>query len=199
LEHTQSQFRLGGKADGLGNVSGSPAGRILAPVLGQIQFTINEGVSQGGDIADKDADLTIFHPAGDATILRPHPGGVLAAFGQATFIEGQHREELVGRSLLGQDGRRLQGLLDHGTQFIANPVLVPDRSREQALHAVGPQLPGMLSNLPAIFTWNLREDRLQVEQGYLVGLGTGKVGTQPLMQLLQAQGPACNLSQACPG
>jgi hypothetical protein len=49
---------------------------------------------------------------------------VLAAFGKATFIQGQHREERVGRSLLGQDRGRLQGLLDKSTQFITNPVLV---------------------------------------------------------------------------
>jgi hypothetical protein len=129
--------------------------------------------------------------------LRPDPGGVLAAFGQATFIKDEDGEERFW--LIGQDGGRLQDLLDKSTQFITNPVLVPDRSREQALHAIGPQLPSVFGDLPAIFAWDLAEHGLQVEQGQLVGLGTGKAGTQTLVELGQAQGPASDVRQTCPG
>src|SRR5438067_2449849 len=105
-------------------MSGLPAGGILAPVLWQIQLAIDEGMAAGGDVGEKDPDLAIFDAAGEATVLRPDPGRVLAALGDGTFIEGQHREDRLGGSLLRQDEGRLQGLFDKGPQLIANPVLV---------------------------------------------------------------------------
>src|SRR5205807_4211852 len=86
-----------------------------------------------------------------------------------------------------------------GTQIIAHPVVIPDGLRKQTLHAIGPQLFGMLSDLPAIFPGNVTDDGLQVEQGATARLGARKTGRQALMQMEQVQGPAANLAQGWPG
>jgi hypothetical protein len=49
VHHLQSQFGFRLEADLFGDVSGVPASPILAPVLGQIQFAVDEGVSGGRD------------------------------------------------------------------------------------------------------------------------------------------------------
>src|SRR5260370_3749282 len=87
-------------------------------------------------------------------------------------------------------------MADKGAQIIADAFFIPDGSREQALHAIGPGLPGVFSDLPAIFSRDVTEDGLQVEQHVLADFGTSKAGTQTLMQAEQAQVPTTNLTQA---
>jgi hypothetical protein len=85
------------------------------------------------------------------------------------------------------------------SQFIAHARFVPNRVREQALHAIRPHLPGVFSDLPTIFTGDLAQDGLQVEKKMLVRFGASKMGTQTLMQLVQAHQPTANRSQSWPG
>ena len=87
---------------------------------------------------------------------------------------------------LRQDGRRPQGLTDQRSQLIANAGFVPNRLGEQALDPIGAQLSGMFGDLPAIFAWDLTDDGLQVEQGVMQWFGACKIGTQTLMDVLQA-------------
>jgi hypothetical protein len=57
----------------------------------------------------------------------------------------------------------------------------------------------MLSDLPAILAGDLAQDGLQVEEHMLVRFGASKMGTQTLMQLVQAHQPTANRSQSWPG
>jgi len=93
----------------------------------------------------------------------------------------------------------VQGLADQRTQIIADAGFVPDGAREQALHAVGPGLPSVFSDLPAIFSRDGTSDGLQVEQHVLADFGASKAGTQTLMQVEQAKAPTPNLTQPWPG
>lgn len=77
--------------------------------------------------------------------------------------------------------------MDETAQFIAHPVLVPDRTRKQALDAIGAALAGLFGDLPAILAGDLAQDGLQREQGMLVGLRASEMGTQLLLDVL----PAC--------
>jgi hypothetical protein len=61
--------------------------------------------------------------------------------------------------------------------------LVPDGAREQTLHAIGPLLFGVFSDLPAIFARNVTEHSLQIEQGMTAWFGAREVGRQALMQM----------------
>lgn len=90
----------------------------------------------------------------------------------------------------------MQGLADQGAQFIADACLVPDGAREQPLHAIRSELSGVFGDLPAIFAGDLAQDGLQVEEGMLVRFGASKMGTQTLMQLVQAHQPTANRSQS---
>jgi hypothetical protein len=49
---------------------------------------------------------------------------------------------------------------------------------------------GVFDDLPAIFAGDLAENRLQVEQGMLIGFWTSEGRTDLLMELLQAHQPA---------
>jgi hypothetical protein len=87
-----AQFGFGRKADRLRNMSGLPPGWVGAPVLGQIQLAVDEGMAGGGHIGEKDADLAVFHAPGPPAILGADAGRVTPAFGKATFIDDQDRE-----------------------------------------------------------------------------------------------------------
>ena len=169
------------KAHRLRDVGGLPAGRVGAPVFRQIQLAIDEGMAQRGHVGEKDAHLTVFDLSGEATILWPDAGRVAPAFGKAAFIEHQDGE---GRFVRGsRRTAREQAVADTGPQLIAHGVLVPDGCREQALDAIRAGLPGLFSDLPAIFSGHVTQNRLQVAQGMLVDFGAGEVRAEPPMQL----------------
>ena len=67
------------------------------------------------------------------------------------------------------------------------------------MHAVGPGLPGVFGDLPAIFPGDLTEDGTQIEQGVLAHFGARKIGSQTWMQLAQGQGPGANGTESWPG
>jgi len=190
LHHPLGQFGFGLEGDRLRDMGGLPASRILAPVFGQIQFAVDEGVTQGGDVREKDAHLAIFDAPSDSAILPLDTCGVGAAFGEATLVKDEDGEEGLGFSTgclwLRQDGRRLQGLADQRSQLIANAGFVPDRLGEQALDTIGAQLSGLFGDLPAIFAWDVTDDGLQVEQSMTAWFGASKIRTQTLMDVLQA-------------
>jgi len=179
LDHLLAQFGFGLEADRLRNMSGLPPGCVGAPVLRQIQFTVDEGMPLRRDVGEEDADLAVLHPAGPPAILGGDAGGVAPAFRKAAFIQHQHGK---GRGLRWRP-RQQQGLADQGAQVIAHGILVPDGGGEQALDAKGAGLSGLFGDLPAIFARDVTEHGLQVAQGMLVGFGAREVGTQPCMQL----------------
>jgi hypothetical protein len=92
-------------------MGGEPSSRVGAPVFGQVQFAVDEGMAAGRDVGEKDAHLAVFHAPADAAILRSDPGRVASPFGKATFIEHQDGE---GRLVLLPRLRREQGLVDQG-------------------------------------------------------------------------------------
>jgi hypothetical protein len=171
------------KAHRLRDVGGEPSGRVGAPVFRQIQLAIDEAMADSGDVGEEDAYLAVFHAPGAPTILGADADRVAAALGKAAFIEHQDREgRLVGWLVL-EGQRRAQADRDQGAQVVTHRVLVPNGCREQALDAIRARLPGLFSDLPAIFARHIAEHRLQVAPGTLVDFGARKVGTQPGMQL----------------
>ncbi len=195
LEHVDAECGFGGKAEVSRDVSGLAAWQISTPVVGQIQRTVDEAMTQRRDVREKDADLTVFDLAGAATILRGDPCRMGAAFGKAAFIHDEDRIERLGVGTSGNQGRWRERLADEGAQRIADGLLIPDGVGEQALHAGGMGLVGVFSDLPAVFAGDLAEDGMQIEQGLLMNFGTGKEGTQPGMQLAQLLRPRADLLQ----
>ncbi len=60
---------------------GEPAGRVVAPVFGQVQLAINETMAQRRHVGEEDAHLAVFNPSAAAALLGLDTSGVVAAFG----------------------------------------------------------------------------------------------------------------------
>ena len=73
-----------------------PARSIVAPVLGQIQFAIDEGMAQGRHVGEENAHLAVFHAVGESAILGSDASGVVTAFEEATFVNDEDGEDLRG-------------------------------------------------------------------------------------------------------
>ncbi len=177
VDHELGEFGFGLKGKRVWDVGGVPAGQISTPVFREVQLAIDEAMAGSGDVGEEDAHLAVFHAPGAPTILGADAGRVAAALGKAAFIEHQDREgRLVGWLLLGGQ-RRAQAGRDQGAQVVTHRVLVPNGCREQALDAIRACLPGLFSDLPAIFARNVAQHGLQVAQGVLMGFWAGEVGT----------------------
>ena len=61
------------------------------------------------------------------------------------------------------------------------------------MHAIGPRLPGVFSDLPAIFARDVTQDGLQVEQGVLEHFGASEEGRQAALPLTQDERPGSDL------
>jgi hypothetical protein len=94
--------------------------------LGQVQLAVDEAMTQGGDVREKDAHLAVFHAAGAAAVLGADASRVLALFGKATFVNDEDWERGSSLGLLWQDRGRTERLVDECAQIVADPVLVPD-------------------------------------------------------------------------
>src|SRR6266852_7829626 len=134
------------------------AWQIATPVFRQVQLAVDQRMAPRRDVGEEDAHLAVFDLSRRPAILLPDAGRVAAAFGKAAFINDEDREGWLVHSR----GKPGQGLADQGAQFITHACFVPDGAREQALHAVRPELPSVFSDLPAIFAGDLAEDGLQV-------------------------------------
>src|SRR5437879_116201 len=69
LHHVDGEFWFGAKGDGLGNTSLASASWVVHPILGQVQFPVDEGMTKGSDVGKEDADLTILNLTSGAIIL----------------------------------------------------------------------------------------------------------------------------------
>ena len=67
-------------------MGGQTSLRVLAPVQGQIQLTVNQAMTTRGDVGEKDADLTILDFPSGATILQPHASRLAAPLRKPAFI-----------------------------------------------------------------------------------------------------------------
>ena len=197
LNHALGQLGFGLKCDRLGNMSRLPASRIGDPGFWEVQFAIDERVSLGRHVREEDAHLTVLYLSGCTAMLLVDSSRFGAPFGKATFIHDEHGKGSLGhiRALLTalQERWWAQAAQNERAHFVANPIFIPDGPREQALHAIGTSLFGMLSDLPAIFSLDLTEDSLQIEQGTLAWFGASKAGSQALMEVTQGQGPSSYL------
>ena len=180
------------KGEGVGDVGRASARQISAPVFGHIQVAVDQRMAQGRDVGEKNTDLAVLNLSGsprNTGVRRPPSGG-------RVWESRFHPARGSGKAARPRRAGRGQGLVDQGAQVITHACFVPDGAREQALHAVGPGLSGVFSDLPAIFSGDVAEDGLQVKEGVLADFGARKMGRQPLMHLPQAQCPGANGPQA---
>lgn len=183
LHQMDGEFWFGAKGDGLRNTDFASAHRIIHPLVGQVQFPVDESMAKGGDVGKEDADLAVLDLACGATILLFDAYRALALFGKAGFVDSHNC--LQGAKVF--QGER--------THLVAHAVLIPDGLGEQALHAIGGGFTGLFGQLPAIFARDATQKTLQKALHSLVGFWAGKVGSQTSMQLDQGLMPMDHVRQ----
>jgi hypothetical protein len=70
-------------------MGGSTAIRVLTPVQGQIQLTVNQGMAARRDIGEKHSHLTILDLSRHATILHSDACRFVTPLGKTGFIDDQ--------------------------------------------------------------------------------------------------------------
>ena len=152
-------------------------------------------MSSCGHVGKEDAHLTVLHPPSRPAVLLLHACRVAAPFGKAA----DHSRTSTGKSASGSalSDWRGGGLRERQTKVRRSsrtPSSSASGTREQALYARGSLLFGLFSNLPTIFSGDVAENGLQIEQGVLAWLRVSEVGSQALMQLDQGQRPSSYLA-----
>ena len=67
------QLRLGSKGHVFGNLGLFSALCVVGPLLGQIEFAVEEGVAVLASVTQEDTDLAVFDPASGAAVLALDP------------------------------------------------------------------------------------------------------------------------------
>jgi hypothetical protein len=112
----------------------------------KIQLPVEQRVTTAADVGEKNPDLTILDLFGAATILTCHSCRLVSPLGKAGLVDGHHRIRICE---VGQD---------IAAQFVTNAVLIPDGSREEALHTIWAAFSGLFGQLPAIFACHVTQD-----------------------------------------
>src|SRR5947209_17542157 len=92
-DHALGQFGFGGKAECVRDMRRLSAWEVSAPLLGHIQFAIDEAMAPLGHVGEEDADLTVVDAPAHPAVLRRDARRVVTAFGKATFVQDEHRIE----------------------------------------------------------------------------------------------------------
>ena len=171
LHHFPRQFTLGVKTDGFRNPGLFTARAVFHPMARQVEFTIQQRVAQRADVGQKHPHLTIFDLFGAPTILLGHSRRLVSTLGKTRLIEG-HNGMWVSQSF--------QDIL---SQFVTNPIFIPHRTAQEALHPVRPRFSCLFSQLPAIFACHVTENALQIQERTLAGLRTSKKGSNAGVQM----------------
>jgi hypothetical protein len=181
LEHLHRQFRFGLEAHRCRDARLLTPLQIFCPIEGKREFAVDERMAFGCDVGEKDADLTVLHLSGGPAILHLDPCRLLPAFGETAFINHHNGGFLP---------KVFQGLL---TEVVTHAVRVPDRLREQALHAIGVPFSGLLGQMPAIFARAFTQETLQVGQSTPTRFWSGKARSNARIQLGERLRPLHNL------
>src|SRR6266849_1171537 len=124
-----------------------------------------QAVPRSGHIVQKHADLAVLGLPCGPTILHLDACRFLATFWKTGFINDEN-------------GGLLTEMFHHiGAQVVSDPIDVPDGTREQALHAIGRLLSGVLGQLPAIFALGATEDALQIGKRPTTRFWSGKASS----------------------
>lgn len=95
-EHVDGQFGFGLEGEGIGNVSSTAAWQVSAPLLGQVQLAVDEGMAALGDVGEEDANLAVLDGAAGTAILLSDTSGVVATFGTPALIGSENGENQRG-------------------------------------------------------------------------------------------------------
>jgi hypothetical protein len=100
------------------------------------------------------------------------------------------RERLEAGLVYDQDGLGVgEGFQDVPPEVVAYAVCVPVGGADQALHAVGGQLTGVLGELPGVLALEWAQESAEVSEGAPAGLGSGEAGSDAAVEGLEVARP----------
>src|SRR5579859_1658914 len=180
LQHLSGQLRFGGKRHLLGNARFLSSLRVIHPVLGQIEPSIQEGPAFAAGVAEEDADLAVLASSRGATVLPLHPDRLPPLFQKAGLIDDEH-------PIL------LSEVLNHiRPEVIAHRIRVPVCGIEQPLHPLRTGLAQVFGELPAVLALNPIQQSCQVALGSISCFRSPEPASNPRMEVIQSCTPALN-------
>ncbi len=161
------QRRLGGNGPIRRDSRLLAARSVVRPLLGQIQFTIQQRMAQRTGIAHKHADLAVLHVADRPSLLAGDPSRVAPFFHKACFVEDQYTLRIA------------QMLDDIGAPLIAHHVSVPVGAGQQVLEAIRGGLATGFRHLPAVLAFRLPQQAAHIRHDPLARLRADDIPGQP--------------------
>jgi hypothetical protein len=131
LQHLAGQLQLGRERYLVGNVRFPAALPVVGPGLGQVSLPIDQRVTFGSCIRQKDADLTVFDPTHRRGIHPCHPDTLGSLLENADLIQHQHQHAVF-----------IAEMFDHRPlKIIARRVGISLRTRNTVLEVLGRFVP----------------------------------------------------------
>jgi hypothetical protein len=97
---------------------------------------------------------------------------------------------LIGRLIHDQHRIPVREVTDRpGRCDVQDPLVIPDRTRQQMLQPVRPAMPGRLGDRPAVMIFQLHQQPADHLAAGLPGLPPGKAHGHPPQQIRQQRGP----------
>jgi len=181
LQHLDRLLRLGLKLNLFGYLRLSAPFRIGAPLLGQVEPPIQEGLTFRGGVGQEDANLTILYLARRPRVL-PFDAHRLGALLQKAGLIHHADAFFV-----------TEDLHNEPSQLIASLIGIPLRPIQQPLGWVRGLIPNRLGNLPAILALHRSHQPAQVFCRLLTGLTACKQAGKARVKRFKVVGPFVQL------
>jgi hypothetical protein len=145
--------------------------------LGHVQRTADQRMPSAGGISQGHRHLAQRDPAERTAVLAGRPGRISRGLRIGRLIHDQHPIPVIKAA--GRPRRR----------DIREPLIVPDRPRQQVLQPVRPTVPHRLGDRPAVMVIQFHQQAADHLAAALPGLPPGKAPGHPSQQVRQQRRP----------
>jgi hypothetical protein len=171
------QLRFGGEHHLLRDAGQFAVFFVGGARFGQVKSTADQRMPAAGGIGQGDRHLAQCDTAHGAAVLAGRAGRGARGLLIGGLIHDQHRIPVIEVS--DRPGRR----------DVQNPLVVPDRARQEMLAPARPAMPGRLGDCPAVVIFQLHQQPVRYLAAALPGFPPGKAPGHPPRQIRQQRGP----------
>src|SRR4051812_12550377 len=177
LDHELGQLRLGQERPLRRHADPFAALAIAGPVLGQVQFPVDQRMALAAAIAQEPPDLTVLDASRRARVLTSDANRL------GSFLQ-------EARLVYDQNTIRSTQMFDHVTATQGpGLVLAPQRVGQYSLGAPGPGIADLFGQLPTILAFGRTQQGFQIKTRLLPRLRPHEELAQPVLHLLQFISP----------
>jgi hypothetical protein len=177
VQQSASQLRLGSEHHLLWDAGQLTVLLIGGARPGQVQSAADQRVPAAGGIGHGDRYLAQRDTAERPAVLAGRAGRIDRGLLIGGFIHDQHRVPVI--EVTGRPGRR----------DVRQPLIVPDRTRQEVLQPVRPAMPHRLGDRPAVMVVQFHQQAADHLAAALPGLPPGKAPGHLPEQVRQQRGP----------